>query len=311
MATFLTGKDLNDAIYDVIWNANESLVIVSPFIKLDDYFKQLFEHHKHNHKLQITIVFGKNESEPRKSLRSQDFDFFKQFKNISIIYCANLHAKYYANDTHGILTSINLYDSSFKNNIEYGVLYSTGLLNSLTNGADKAAWSYSFEIADIHPAIFIKRPVYDKSLFGGLLGQKNYVDSDVLHDQTEVLLKNWSRWEKETKKFLPEFEEELLSNNKDAKRPDRTDPTPVKETSPKKDYSNNYNNNVSSNRQPANQTGYCIRTGVEIPFNPSKPMCADAYKKWSQFGNPDYQENYCHKTGKLSFGKTSMREPIL
>jgi hypothetical protein len=85
MAKFLTGKELNEKIYDVIWNAEDKLLIVSPFIKLDDYFKKLFENHKHRHKLYILILFGKNEGSPNKSLRKEDFDFFKQFKNISIV----------------------------------------------------------------------------------------------------------------------------------------------------------------------------------------------------------------------------------
>ena len=38
MSKFLTGTKLGDAIYDIIWDANESLLIVSPFVKLDDYF---------------------------------------------------------------------------------------------------------------------------------------------------------------------------------------------------------------------------------------------------------------------------------
>jgi hypothetical protein len=291
MSNFLTGKDLNDSIYDIIWNATKNLVIVSPFIKLDHYFKEIFSHHKHNHKLHITIVFGKNEAEPKKSLRAEDFDFFKQFKNISIVYCPKLHAKYYANESNGVLTSINLYDASFVDNIEYGVLYSPGILNSLANGADKAAWSYSFEIANKNPIIFVKRPVYDKSILGSLIGQKNYIDSETLHDQTEIILNHWNHWGKEQKKFLNEFPEELQGKDKDSKRPDRHDTV----------------------RPPAPEpvSGFCIRTGVHIPFNPLKPMSAEAYKSWAQYSNPDYKEKYCHKTGEKSSGKTSMRKPIL
>lgn len=87
MSKFLTGEELSKKVYDIIWEAEQTLIIVSPFIKLDDYFKKLFEKHKYNHKLHITIIFGRNESRPSKSLRREDFEFFKQFKNISIIYC--------------------------------------------------------------------------------------------------------------------------------------------------------------------------------------------------------------------------------
>lgn len=60
-----------------------------------------------------------------------------------------------------------------------------------------------------------------------------------------------------------------------------------------------------------NQTGYCIRTGVEIPFNVEKPMSYEAYKVWSQFGDPDYPEKYCHFSGEPSNGETSVSKPIL
>lgn len=299
MSTFLTGTLLNDAIYDIIWNAEEMLVIVSPFIKLDEYFKELFLKHKHNHKLSIVIVFGKNEGAPSKSLRPEDFDFFKQFRNISIIYCPNLHAKYYANESSGILSSINLYDSSFKNNVEYGVLYEQGTFSALTNNVDLSAWRYTKEITEKNPAVFLRVPVYEKSLLGSLLGQKSYIASETLLDQTELLLKNWSKWERETKHFAKDFPDSIIGNDKSIKRPERAEQKEKVSTS-KWEYVETKEN-----------IGYCIRTGVEIPFNLDKPMCDKAFTSWYKFKNPDYEETYCHRTGKRSYGKTSMRNPIL
>jgi len=69
--------------------------------------------------------------------------------------------------------------------------------------------------------------------------------------------------------------------------------------------------NVSSNEIKSNKTGYCIRTGVEIPYNPEQPLSVDAWKVWVQFGDKHFPEKYCHKTGKKSNGKTSMANPIL
>ncbi len=57
--------------------------------------------------------------------------------------------------------------------------------------------------------------------------------------------------------------------------------------------------------------GYCIRTGVEIPFNIEKPMTYDAYKAWSKYGDADYPENFCHFSGEPSHGETSVSKPIL
>ena len=57
--------------------------------------------------------------------------------------------------------------------------------------------------------------------------------------------------------------------------------------------------------------GYCIRTGVRIPFDVKKPFSYEAYQTWAIFENWNYRENYCHKTGKESNGRTSMANPIL
>ena len=58
-------------------------------------------------------------------------------------------------------------------------------------------------------------------------------------------------------------------------------------------------------------TGYCIRTGVKIPFDIEKPLSREAYKKWNEYGDPDYPEKYCHLSGEPSNGKTSVSKPIL
>lgn len=67
-------------------------------------------------------------------------------------------------------------------------------------------------------------------------------------------------------------------------------------------------NTVSSKEK---KTGYCIRTGVQIPFNTEKPLSYEAYRVWSQFGDPDYEEKFCHFSGEPSNGETSVSKPIL
>jgi len=57
--------------------------------------------------------------------------------------------------------------------------------------------------------------------------------------------------------------------------------------------------------------GYCIRTGVNIPFNLNKPMGYEAFMVWDQFGDPYYPEKYCHFSGELSNGETCYSKPIL
>ena len=59
------------------------------------------------------------------------------------------------------------------------------------------------------------------------------------------------------------------------------------------------------------QTGFCIRTGVSIPFNVEKPMSYEAFKTWSRFGDPEYPEKFCHFSGEPSNGDTCVNRPIL
>jgi phosphatidylserine/phosphatidylglycerophosphate/cardiolipin synthase-like enzyme len=60
-----------------------------------------------------------------------------------------------------------------------------------------------------------------------------------------------------------------------------------------------------------NSMGFCIRTGVPIPFDIEKPLSYEAYKKWNEYGDPDYPEKFCHFSGEPSNGETSVRQPIL
>ena len=42
MSEFITGKKLEGAIYDIIWEAEKTLLVLSPYVKLDKYFKKAF-----------------------------------------------------------------------------------------------------------------------------------------------------------------------------------------------------------------------------------------------------------------------------
>ena len=59
------------------------------------------------------------------------------------------------------------------------------------------------------------------------------------------------------------------------------------------------------------QMGYCIRTGVEIPFNIEKPMSYEAFKVWNKYGDSDFPEKFCHFSGESSNEETSVNKPIL
>lgn len=284
MNKFITGKELEDAIYNIIWETESQLVIVSPFIKLDGYFKELFNKHENNPKIHLVLVFGKNEKAVQKSMSKADFDYFKKFLNVSIIYVPNLHAKYYGNEHQGVITSINLYDYSFKNNIEFGVYSQQSILDRFKTSTDNDAWNECIEIAHNGEVVFIKRPVFETKKMIINLG-KNYVKSDVLFDSTDKFYEFTKNKKSENKK-LKDFPEELKLGSKPNIRPEREVTQEI-------------------------EHGFCIRSGRKIKFNPKQPMSKGSWRIWNEYGNIDFPEKYCHKTGKASNGKTSMRKPIM
>ena len=313
MAEFITDKQLDEKLTDIIWNAKKELIILSPFIRLDDYCKNVvFKKLRNNPELEIIIVFGKNEGETQRSLTPTDLDIFKEFANVAIIYCNNLHAKYYANESEALLTSLNLLGKSMTGNVEYGIYFQNTKLSLDKLYSD--SYSYTNEVITINPCIFLKRPVFKKTNFG--FTQK-YVESKVLYDVTDALYRNRDF----EKKYYNDFDYDLEESNK---KPSREEYVPEINNEPSRTQYNSRNrlqqpafsNNEKNSRNYSNsnqneEVGYCIRTGVKIPFDPKRPFSLEAYRSWSSFENWNYKENFCHRTGRESNGRTSMGNPIL
>lgn len=316
MAEFITEKQLDDKLTDIIWNAKKELIILSPFIRLDDYCKNVvFKKLKNNPELEIIIVFGKNEGETQRSLTPTDLGLFKEFSNITIIYCNNLHAKYFANENEALLTSLNLLGKSMTGNIEYGICFQNSKLNIDKLYTDSI--SYTNQVITDNPCIYIKRPVFKKTNLGLT---KKYVESKVLYDVTDALYRNRDF----EKKYYNDFEYDILATDI---KPSREEYVPETENiprqvsykanrfqkaeypSPEKELTKFSNSRSNSNRN--DEYGYCIRTGIKIPFDTQKPYSYEAYQTWAIFENWNYRENYCHKTGRESNGRTSMAIPIL
>lgn len=201
MAEFITDKQLDDKLTDIIWNAKKELIILSPYIILDDYCKKIFKKLKNNPELKIVIIFGKNERETKKSLNPENLELFKEFSHITIIYCHNLHAKYFSNESEALLTSLNLLGKSMTGNIEYGICFQKE--ESKSEKLYEDSLNYTKELLSKNPCVYVKRPVYietskDKT--------KRYIESKVIYDVTDLLYNN-TFFEK---KYHTEFEVELL-----------------------------------------------------------------------------------------------------
>lgn len=258
MAQFKKGNNLNSTLEEIFENAQKNLIIISPYIKLHSRFKDVLKPKLNEHRLQITIVFGKNEDDISKSFSLEDFNFFKEYPDIEIRYEPRLHAKYYANEESSLLSSMNLYDFSQNNNIEFGILTK----NSSSDKLDQEAYEYFKSVIDNGKLLFKNKPIIEEKLLGF---SKKYLGFNNVVNELEELLK---------------------PNNK-----------------PKNTY--------KPAKRNEEKMGYCIRTGIKIPFNPKRPFSDKAFESWNRFKDDNYQEKFCHFSGESSNGETCFARPIL
>lgn len=258
MGKFLKGNQLNAELEKLFDEAQKFIVIISPYIKLHPRFIDSIKSKIDDDNFEFIIVFGKNEDDLTKSLNQQDFEFLKAFPNIQIRHESRLHAKYYSNETTAILSSMNLYDFSQNNNIEFGILTKTGKL--ISDPLDTEAYNYFDKVIENSQLMFHCEPKYESQMLG--LSSK-YIGSDITLDN-----------------LSPVFDKKA-------------------------------NSNTASPKSVSSQNGFCIRTGISIPFNPKRPLSDKAYKSWSQYSDENYAEKYCHYSGEKSNGETCFARPIL
>lgn len=116
MSKFLNTSATNYYLEELIKSASERLVLISPYLRLNDRVKELLED-KNRLKIDVRIVYGKNELHPN------EISWLKDLSYIRTSFCKNLHAKCYLNEDSAIISSLNLYEFSQVNNNEMGVLF--------------------------------------------------------------------------------------------------------------------------------------------------------------------------------------------
>ena len=115
MAKFLNTSATNYFLEEKIKSASDRLILISPFLKLNDRMKELLAD-KNRLKIDVRIVYGKSELQP------QEIEWLRGLTYIRTSFCKNLHAKCYMNEEMCIVTSLNLYEFSQVNNNEMGIL---------------------------------------------------------------------------------------------------------------------------------------------------------------------------------------------
>ena len=291
MSKFLQGHALNACVEAIIQEAQETLILVSPFIKLNHRYLDGLKLLKKRPECQIQICFGKSEGKYHKSFDPEALRFLTEMPNIKIVYDERLHAKFYANESRSLLTSMNLYDYSQDNNIEVGVESEVGRIKR--SQLDAESWHYFKEVIDQAAVVFNRVPEFKKGLMG--LTQ-SYVGSETQIDKIEIPEDSEGKKrasEKRAEKKSVEAAQEtnhLFPKKKKQKKREKSHEPP------------------EQNRMPQ---GFCIRTGQSIPFDVMRPLSGAAFNSWAQFGDGDYPEAFCHFTGEPSYGDTSFHRPIL
>ncbi len=115
MAKFLNTSATNYFLEEMIKDAKDRLILISPFLRLNDRVKELLAD-KNRLKIDVRIVYGKSELQP------EEIGWLNALSYVRTSFCRNLHAKCYMNEELCIVTSLNLYEFSQVNNNEMGVL---------------------------------------------------------------------------------------------------------------------------------------------------------------------------------------------
>lgn len=115
MAKFLNTSGTNYFLEELIKDAKDRLILISPFLKLNDRIKELLVD-KDRLKIDVRIVYGKSELQPA------EIEWLRSLAYVRTSFCKNLHAKCYLSEELCIITSLNLYEFSQVNNNEMGIL---------------------------------------------------------------------------------------------------------------------------------------------------------------------------------------------
>lgn len=289
MATqFLTSNKLNQEIEQMFETAETQLILISPFISLHERYASVLKAKIQKDKLAITVVFGKNEKDPSKSMKRADVEFFMQFPNVEVKYEPRLHAKYYANEETAIITSMNLYRYSQDHNIEAGIKLEAvslegGLANKIIGRTDveSVAWDFFARVIEQATPIYKKEPRYESAMLGIT---KRYIKSEVVEDRVAEYFSD---------------ERSITKSAGQVKQGEHTERATASAQAPA----------ASPSAAPA--SGYCIRTGVAITFNVKRPFTEEAFSSWNRYKDENYKEKYCHFSGEASNGETSFARPIL
>lgn len=219
MAEILNRFNVVKALTKIIEEADNEILLISPYIKLNAPLRNGLSKHKDKKDFKLVVVYGKNDEDKRMSLSDTDFEFFKSFPQVEIRYHTKLHAKIYANDFDLLITSMNLHNYSMKENIEVGIFLKMNLLRDLGSSVSLVSNSLEMQARDFadyiitHSEIQYQAVVNKSSSFLGLFAKyeeskiavnkqrtgfcirtKDIIPFNLNHPYNEMSFKSWVQY---------------------------------------------------------------------------------------------------------------------
>lgn len=116
MVEILSTNNCSSEIETLIKTTKKNLYLISPYIQLSSDLKSRLEQLDKNVPNVKVIIVTRTDK-----INDEDTTFFKTLKTVRVLPLHNLHAKCYMNEEFAIVTSLNLYEYSQKNNVELRV----------------------------------------------------------------------------------------------------------------------------------------------------------------------------------------------
>lgn len=115
MAKFLNSSATAYHLEELIRNARERIVLITPCLRFSGRTKELLAEQG---ALDVRVVYGKNDLQP------DEINWLRGLTFVRTNFCRCLAAKFYLNEEQCIVTSLDLYDFGQVTNNEMGVLIS-------------------------------------------------------------------------------------------------------------------------------------------------------------------------------------------
>lgn len=316
MSQFLTTHGIAHHLEQIIKKADDELILLSPYFQLSQRFLERLKSADQKG-VHVTIVYRNNK------LKDGEYNKIKQLSNLKLYANDNLHAKCYLNHQAAIVTSMNMYEFSEKNNWEMGVLFE----KAKSPDEFREVHEEVKEIIKISKLIKMEGKMdkreqeeIEEERIDFNPKQLALMKSFAIHYQINTRIVSWEK-SFDSYGFGSLFDEDhdnvfatldFLHDAEDifhVPMPEHMGSEELLSCKNLKDIFNFCSNLVTQRIKDigTSDVGHCLRDGILIPYNLEQPLGERAFKYWSKYSNVDYEESYCHDCGERA--QTSVRKP--